>query len=175
MGVRARKIVVFLFLNKKVCRQFLPRRKISHSPGKKSANVHDVTQSLVTFCKKIRLYLTKNITLQLTFQYQYIFELYNDSASETLRYSVRRLIGSLWARNKNNRMIQLTFVFCLVYIMGPAIFDYNKRLILLSVFQLSSKHCLSKCNSQKFIFIVSLQIRILFKYEYRLRPLYQSE
>jgi hypothetical protein len=33
-------------------------------------------------------------------------------------------------------------VYCL-YIIGPAIFDYNKRLILLSVIPLSGGHCIS--------------------------------
>jgi hypothetical protein len=37
-------------------------------------------------------------------------------------------------------MIQLTDVYCLS-IRGPAIFDYNKRLILISVIQLSGEHC----------------------------------
>ncbi len=40
---------------------------------------------------------------------------------------------------KNNRIIQLIDVF--VYIMGPRFFDYNKRLILLLVIQLSGGHC----------------------------------
>ncbi len=35
-----------------------------------------------------------------------------------------------------------SFVLCL-YIIGPAIFDYNMRLILLSVIPLSGGHCIS--------------------------------
>jgi hypothetical protein len=61
-------------------------------------------------------------------------------------YSVRRLIGSLLANKKsdnNNRMNQLTNVFCVLFTCnGAAIFDYNKRLILLSVIQLSGGHCI---------------------------------
>ncbi len=42
-----------------------------------------------------------------------------------------------------NRMIQLTDVFCELFRceMGPVISDYNTRLILLSVIQLSGGHC----------------------------------
>jgi hypothetical protein len=67
----------------------------------------------------------------------------------TILYNVRRLIGSLWAANK---VITITewfnnptwFLFCLYVYMGPAIFDFNKRLDLLSVIQLSGWHCI-KC------------------------------
>ena len=45
--------------------------------------------------------------------------------------------------DNSNRMIQLTHVLYFVYclgIMGPTISDYNKRVILLSVIQLSGGH-----------------------------------
>jgi hypothetical protein len=35
-------------------------------------------------------------------------------------------------------------ILCSVYMMGPTIFDYNKRLVLLSVIQLSGGNCTSK-------------------------------
>ena len=46
--------------------------------------------------------------------------------------------------DNNNRMIQLTDVFCVLfrYIMGSPLSDYNKRLIQLSVIQLSGGHCI---------------------------------
>jgi hypothetical protein len=41
-------------------------------------------------------------------------------------------------------MLQLSEQFCpCLYIIGPAIFDYNMRLILLSVIPLSCGHCIS--------------------------------
>ena len=44
--------------------------------------------------------------------------------------------------DNHDKMIQLTNVFCICLgAIGPVIFDYNKRLSLLSVIQLSGKHC----------------------------------
>ena len=44
----------------------------------------------------------------------------------------------------NNRMIQLTDVFCVLFgYNGPVIFDYNERLIMSSVIQLSGGHCIT--------------------------------
>jgi hypothetical protein len=46
--------------------------------------------------------------------------------------------------DNNIRMFQLTDVFMYFYgINVPAIFDYKKRLILLSVIQLSGGHCIT--------------------------------
>ncbi len=54
----------------------------------------------------------------------------------------RITLGQLKIDN-NNRMIQLTDVFCELfsYITGSLISDYYKRLIQLSVIQLSGGHC----------------------------------
>jgi hypothetical protein len=41
----------------------------------------------------------------------------------------------------------MCFVHCL-YKIGPALFDYNKRLIQLSVIQSSNEHCNSQCSYQ---------------------------
>jgi len=48
--------------------------------------------------------------------------------------------------DNNNRMIQLTDVFCVLfrYITGSLLSDYNKRLIQLSMIQLSGGHCIVK-------------------------------
>ncbi len=58
-----------------------------------------------------------------------------------LKYSAPRLMGSLFCQHEsdnNNRMIQLTDVFCVLYISGLAIYDCYKRLILLS-----GEHCIN--------------------------------
>ena len=55
--------------------------------------------------------------------------------------------------DKINRMIQLTDVFDeLLRKMGLEISDYNNRLILLSVIQLSGEHCISE---KQFLFKIS--------------------
>jgi len=48
--------------------------------------------------------------------------------------------------DNNNRMIQLTDLVCVhLRYNGPAIYDYNTRLILLTVIQLSGGHCIKLC------------------------------
>ena len=50
---------------------------------------------------------------------------------------------TLGQHNSDNRMIQLTDIYCVLFRhIGPVISDYNKRLILLSVIQLSGGHCI---------------------------------
>ena len=56
--------------------------------------------------------------------------------------SLNRITLGQLKRDNNNRMIQFTDFFCVLGIMGPVIFYYNKRLILLSVIQLSGGHAL---------------------------------
>jgi hypothetical protein len=46
---------------------------------------------------------------------------------------------------------RITLVYCL-YVMGPALFYYNKWLILLSVIQLSGKQCIKYSNDFVFVF-----------------------
>ena len=62
--------------------------------------------------------------------------------SDKFLYSHRLTLGQLKSDN-NNRIIKLTdvFIYCRG-IMGPAISDYNKWLILLSMIQLSDEHCI---------------------------------
>jgi len=47
--------------------------------------------------------------------------------------------------DNNNQMIQLTDVFCVLfrYTTVSLLSDYNKRLIQLSVIQLSGGHCIN--------------------------------
>jgi hypothetical protein len=51
--------------------------------------------------------------------------------------------------DNNNLMIQLTDVFCALFILiGPAKFDQNKRLILLFMNPLSGGHCNTQFGGQ---------------------------
>ena len=59
------------------------------------------------------------------------------------KYSVHRFMGSLFADRKAiAKMIQLTDVFCALCkcINWPVIFNYNKRLIQLTMIPLSGRH-----------------------------------
>jgi hypothetical protein len=53
----------------------------------------------------------------------------------------------------NKRIIQLINLFCALLrynrIIGPALSDYNMRLIILSVIQLSGRHCSFKVGETK--------------------------
>ncbi len=76
---------------------------------------------------------------------------------------LNRIALGRFKSDNNNRMIQLTEVCCYCT-NGPAISDYNKRLILLTVIQLSGGHCTymvskswSKCNDCFRFFCVRLR------------------
>ncbi len=73
---------------------------------------------------------------------------FNTIPKINILYSVRRFIESLWTDAKVITITEwfnwlTTFVYGL-YIKEPAVFDYNKRLILLSVIQLSGGPCIEK-------------------------------
>ncbi len=63
---------------------------------------------------------------------------------------LNRIILGKHKSDNNNRMIQLTDVFCVLhrYITESVISDYNNRLIQLSVIQLSGVHCIKKFEVQ---------------------------
>ncbi len=61
-------------------------------------------------------------------------------------------------------MNQLTDVFYVpISIKGPAISDYNKRLILLSVIQLSGGQCIKAKSMKQFRMFDSYNIQFQFK------------
>jgi hypothetical protein len=96
------------------------------------------------FCKKWHVKYKTKIWLKIEFLMSWQWLAFFCTQKPWLQ-SVRRLTGSLWA---NIKLITLAELFnqptCFVYCsntMGSAVLDYNKRLILLSVIQLSNGHC----------------------------------
>ena len=70
---------------------------------------------------------------------------------------LNRITVGQYASDNINRMIQLTDVFCVLF--RPAMADYNKGLILLSVIQISGGH--STFDTFSHLFVYGLKTNLL--------------